>query len=48
MHRSKLDYFNRAWYRVLLRRLVDAGLQRTHRILDYSCGNAATAIFWNF
>lgn len=32
-----LDYFVRAWYRVVLKRLVIAGLRREHRILDYGC-----------
>lgn len=34
---EKLDYFLRAWYRVILRRLVRAGLKEDHRILDYGC-----------
>lgn len=34
---QRLDYFVRAWYRVVLKRLVGAGLRREHRILDYGC-----------
>ena len=34
---QKLDYFLRAWYRVILRRLVQAGLTKQDRILDYGC-----------
>jgi SAM-dependent methyltransferase len=34
---QSLDYFSRAWYRVVLKRLVAAGLQRQHRILDFGC-----------
>lgn len=32
-----LDYFTRAWYRVVLKRLVAAGLGKRDRILDYGC-----------
>ncbi|MBK8576223.1 MAG: class I SAM-dependent methyltransferase [Elusimicrobia bacterium] len=32
-----LDYFLRAWYGVLLKELVRAGLQKEHSILDYGC-----------
>ena len=32
-----LDYFLRTWYRVILRRLVKAGLKKRDRILDYGC-----------
>ncbi|MCK6491492.1 MAG: class I SAM-dependent methyltransferase [Planctomycetes bacterium] len=34
---QRLDYFLRTWYRRVLRRLVAAGLQRRHRILDHGC-----------
>jgi SAM-dependent methyltransferase len=34
---QELDYFLRAWYRVILRRLVKAGLEKRDRILDYGC-----------
>jgi SAM-dependent methyltransferase len=34
---QELDYFLRAWYRVILRRLVKAGLEKQDRILDYGC-----------
>ncbi len=36
---QELDYFLRAWYRVILQRLVQAGLGKQHRILDYGCSN---------
>jgi SAM-dependent methyltransferase len=34
---QELDYFLRAWYRVVLKRLVEAGLKKHHRMLDYGC-----------
>lgn len=34
---QKLDYFSRAWYRVVLGRLERAGLGKGERILDYGC-----------
>jgi SAM-dependent methyltransferase len=34
---QELDYFLRAWYRVVLRRLMKAGLNKQDRILDYGC-----------
>jgi SAM-dependent methyltransferase len=37
IRKQKLDYFTRAWYRVVLQRLVNAGLSKSHRILDYGC-----------
>lgn len=32
-----LDYFTRSWYRVILRRLLQAGIKRDDVILDYGC-----------
>jgi len=32
-----LDYFTRSWYRVVLQRLVRAGISREDMILDYGC-----------
>ena len=32
-----LDYFTRSWYRVVLRRLVRAGISKNDLILDYGC-----------
>ena len=32
-----LDAFVRSWYRVILRRLLAAGLRKDHRVLDYGC-----------
>jgi 2-polyprenyl-3-methyl-5-hydroxy-6-metoxy-1,4-benzoquinol methylase len=32
-----LDYFTRSWYRVVLQRLVRAGISRGDLILDYGC-----------
>jgi 2-polyprenyl-3-methyl-5-hydroxy-6-metoxy-1,4-benzoquinol methylase len=37
IRKQELDYFLRAWYRVILGRLVQAGLEKRHRILDYGC-----------
>lgn len=37
IRKQELDYFLRAWYRVILRRLVKAGLGKEHQILDYGC-----------
>jgi long-chain acyl-CoA synthetase len=37
IRQSKLDYFFRVWYGVVLKRLVKAGLQKGHSILDYGC-----------
>jgi SAM-dependent methyltransferase len=34
---QELDYFLRAWYRVILSRLVKAGLNKQDRILDFGC-----------
>jgi 2-polyprenyl-3-methyl-5-hydroxy-6-metoxy-1,4-benzoquinol methylase len=34
---QKLDYFSRAWYRVVLKELVRAGLKKEHTIVDYGC-----------
>ncbi|HOB93421.1 MAG TPA: class I SAM-dependent methyltransferase [Aquabacterium sp.] len=34
---QRLDYFSRAWYAVVLRRLVQAGFTRQHRLLDHGC-----------
>lgn len=36
---QQLDYFTRAWYRVVLKRLVSAGLKKQDRVLDYGCSN---------
>jgi SAM-dependent methyltransferase len=33
------NYFMDQWFRVVLRRLLRAGLQSSHSILDYGCGN---------
>jgi SAM-dependent methyltransferase len=37
--RSAFDYVLKTWMRVIRKRLVRCGLARTHRILDYGCGN---------
>jgi 2-polyprenyl-3-methyl-5-hydroxy-6-metoxy-1,4-benzoquinol methylase len=42
---QKLDYFTRTWYRVILQRLVDAGLSKGHRILDYGCNQGLFIAF---
>lgn len=34
---QELNYFSRAWYRVVLKRLVAAGLRKHHCLLDYGC-----------
>jgi SAM-dependent methyltransferase len=34
---QKLDYFSRAWYKNILRRLLKAGLTCEHHIIDYGC-----------
>jgi 2-polyprenyl-3-methyl-5-hydroxy-6-metoxy-1,4-benzoquinol methylase len=34
---QRLDYFTRAWYREVLRRLLKAGVTKQDRILDYGC-----------
>lgn len=44
-HAGKLDGFSRAMYRNQLGRLVAAGLVKTHRILDYGCGNGLFVAF---
>jgi len=37
IRKQELDYFLRAWYRVILKRLTDAGLRKQDQILDYGC-----------
>jgi len=34
---QSLDYFSRAWYRIVLKRLVQAGLRRDSSVLDFGC-----------
>ncbi|MBK8869783.1 MAG: class I SAM-dependent methyltransferase [Elusimicrobia bacterium] len=42
---QKIDYFLRAWYGMLLKGLVQAGLQREHTILDYGCNQGLFLVF---
>lgn len=42
---QQLDYFVRAWYRVVLRRLVQSGLTRDSYILDYGCNQGLLILF---
>jgi SAM-dependent methyltransferase len=37
IRQQSLDYFSRAWYRIVLQRLRDAGLRPEHRLLDFGC-----------
>lgn len=36
---QELDYFVRAWYQIILKRMVKAGLRKENYILDYGCNN---------
>jgi glycosyltransferase involved in cell wall biosynthesis/SAM-dependent methyltransferase len=38
LHNARLNFFNRVWYGIFLKRLVRAGLTKDDRILDYGCG----------
>lgn len=37
IRKQTLDYFTRSWYRVVLNRLVRAGIAKSDLILDYGC-----------
>ncbi len=39
------DYFNDHWLRVILKRLVNSGLQPHHKILDFGCGSGLLVDF---
>ena len=45
LRQERLGYFANAWFTVILQRLRKAGLERSHRILDYGCGHG---LFLNF
>jgi 2-polyprenyl-3-methyl-5-hydroxy-6-metoxy-1,4-benzoquinol methylase len=45
IRKQELDYFLRAWYRVVLQRLIDAGLKKKHRILDYGCSKGLFLLY---
>ncbi len=45
LNKRKLDIFARGTLKNLLNRLQKAGLEKTHRILDYGCGNGVLVEF---